>query len=317
MKLKSSIPSTACLPKEDVIAMRRQPLTRKLGLLVTLATLLFASPGLRGQVSVDVHNEFANVGAIMVWLVDDDGQPLALLTLASGTLIHEKVLVTAGHFTAPVRDLGGLPPGIRVYASFSPTNALDPSTWIPVTAQFTHPSIPFCPPPDFCDPTTSDVFEPLQAGIADVGLVFIEQAPPGVEPAALAHPNTLSSPHAPGTQTIIAGYGVTAPAPGGGPPDPSEFDGKRRIRDSTFLGVVNSTWGIWSLPSRVCFGDSGGGIIANAHPDNKKTDQRLVANVSDGGIDCLSANNNNRLDTPSVQKWIRKTIDDTLPAHGH
>ena len=185
-----------------------------------------------------------------------------------------------------------------------------------MTAQVTHPSIPFCPPPDFCDPTTSDVFEPLQDGIADVGLVFIEHAPLAVEPAVLAHPNKLGGPHAPGTQTVIAGYGVTAPAPGGGPPDPSEFDGKRRIRDSIFLGVVNDTWGIWSLPSHVCFGDSGGGIIANAHPHNKKADQQLVANVSDGGIDCLSANNNNRLDTPSVHNWIRKTIKSVLGKGG-
>jgi hypothetical protein len=286
-------------------------LTRALALMATLAALLLVPPGLQAQVTVDELNEFPNVGVIMVWLLDDDGQPLALLSLASGTLIQEKVLVTAGHFTAPVRDLGGIPPGIRVYASFSPTNALDPSTWIPVTVQLTHPSIPFCPPPDFCDPTTSDVFEPLQAGITDVGLVFIEHAPAGFEPAVLAHPNKLK--HAPGTHTIIAGYGVTAPAPGGGPPDDfSAFDGKRRIRDSTFLGVVNETWGIWSLPSHLCFGDSGGGIFANAHPNNKRTDQRLVANVSDGGFDCLNANNNNRLDTPSVQKWIRKTIKDVL-----
>lgn len=314
MRSNPSLSSTVCLSRAEAVTGKRQPLTRALALLATLAVLLFAPPRLEAQVSVDALNEYPNVGAIMVWLVDDDGQPLALLTLASGTLIEEQVLVTAGHFTAPVRDLGGLPPFIRVYASFSPTNALDPLTWIPVTAQLTHPSIPFCPPPDFCDPTTSDVFAPLQDGIADVGLVFIEHAPPGVEPAELAHPNMLGVRDAPGTPTIIAGYGVTAPAPGGGPPDPSEFDGKRRIRASTFLDVVNDTWGIWSLPSHVCFGDSGGGILANFPPDNKK---RLVANVSDGGIDCLNANNNNRLDTPSVQKWIRKTIDDTLGTHGH
>jgi hypothetical protein len=80
---------------------------------------------------------------------------------------------------------------------------------------------------------------------------------------------------------------------------------------------VNGTWGIWGLPSFVCFGDSGGGIFMGAHAGGKKTDQRLVANVSDGGIDCLSANNNNRLDTPpSIQKWIRQTTDDTLGKHG-
>jgi hypothetical protein len=198
----------------------KRPLTCALTMLAVVATLLIEPSRLQAEVSVDVDNEFPNVGVVMVWLLDDGGQPLELLTMASGTLVHERVIVTAGHFTAPVRDLGGLPPGIGVFASFSPTDARDPSTWIPVIDQITHPSIPFCPPPDFCDPTTADVFEPLQPGIADVGLVVLEQAPHDIEPAEFAHPNTLSGPHAPGTPTTIVGYGFTAPAPGGGPPGP-------------------------------------------------------------------------------------------------
>ena len=291
--------------------MGQRSLVRVLTMLATAATLLIEPPRLQAQATVDVDNEFPNVGVIMVWLLDNDGQPLELLTMASGTLVHERVIVTAGHFTAPVRDLGGLPPGIGVFASFSPTDAGDPSTWIPVIDQITHPSIPSCPLPDLCDPTTSDVFEPLQPGIADVGLVVLEHAPPDIQPAELAHPNTLSGPHAPGTPTIIVGYGVTAPPPGGSA-DTSTWDGKRRVRTSVFEHVVNSTWGIWGLPSHLCFGDSGGGIFLDLHPHHGKTDERLVANVSDGGIDCLSANNNNRLDTESVQLWIRQTIRDVL-----
>jgi hypothetical protein len=304
------------LREEKAMKVGKRPLTCALTMLAVVATLLIEPARLHAQVSVDVDNEFPNVGVVMVWLLDDGGQPLELLTMASGTLVHERVIVTAGHFTAPVRDLGGLPPGIGVFASFSPTDARDPSTWIPVIDQITHPSIPFCPPPDFCDPTTADVFEPLQPGIADVGLVVLEQAPPGIEPAKFAHPNTLSGPHAPGTPTTIVGYGFTAPAPGSGPPDPSTWDGKRRVRTSIFEHVVNLTWGIWGVPSHVCFGDSGGGIFVDLHPHPPKADERLVANVSDGGIDCLSANNNNRLDTASVQRWIRQTIHDALGAQG-
>ena len=40
--------------------------------------------------------------------------------------------------------------------------------------------------------------------------------------------------------------------------------------------------------------------------------ERLVANVSDGGIDCLSANTNARLDTEAVHSWIRETIKEVL-----
>jgi len=80
--------------------------------------------------------------------------------------------------------------------------------------------------------------------------------------------------------------------------------------------VANETWGIWSLPSYVCFGDSGGGIFIPSHPNGKEAYTRLVANVSDGGIDWLSANDNDRLDTASIQKWIRKTIDEILGTRG-
>jgi hypothetical protein len=47
--------------------------------------------------------------------------------------------------------------------------------------------------------------------------------------------------------------------------------------------------GVWGLPSHVCFGDSGGGIFLNLPSHHGKADERLVANVSDGGIDCLRA----------------------------
>jgi hypothetical protein len=36
--------------------------------------------------------------------------------------------------------------------------------------------------------------------------------------------------------------------------------------------------------------------------------ERLVANVSDGGRDCRRHNNNNRLDTRAIQKWMADTI---------
>jgi hypothetical protein len=40
-------------------------------------------------------------------------------------------------------------------------------------------------------------------------------------------------------------------------------EGKRRIRTSRLGRVVDATWGLWSLPSYVCSGDSGGGIFLN------------------------------------------------------
>jgi hypothetical protein len=259
-------------------------------------------------VTVDLENRYSNVGTIMVWRVDDAGEPLQLLGFASGTLIRDRVMVTAGHFTAPANALDSLPPSIRVFASFSPTDAKDPETWIPVIGQVTHPSMPYCPPPPQCDPTDEILVAPLEPGIADVGLVFLAHAPPAIQPARFAEPGTLD--RSEGAETIIVGYGTTTPLVRTASPDAPMWDGKRRIRTSTLRKVVDETWGLWSIPSYVCSGDSGGGIFLSAAP-GAANDDVLVANVSDGGLDCRRHNNNNRLDTHSIQNWI----DDALGEH--
>ena len=272
------------------------------------ASLLLGSMAASAQTTVDVENSYSNVGAIMVWQVDDSGKPVELRGFASGTLIRPHVMVTAGHFTAPGKALGEIPPTIRIFASFSPTDARDPGTWIPVIALATHPSMPHCPPPPQCDPTDDILVAPLEPGIADVGLVFLERAPTNIKPAVLAAPGTLE--RSEGARTTIVGYGLTSPRRALGVAENVPWDGKRRIRASAVRRIVDETWGLWSIPSYVCSGDSGGGIFMNAR--SSRTAERLVANVSDGGRDCRRHNNNNRLDTRAIQKWI----DDTVTARG-
>jgi hypothetical protein len=259
------------------------------------------------QATVDLENRYSNVGVIMVWRVDDAGKPVELRGFASGTLIRNRVMVTAGHFTAPATSLGSLPPSIRIFASFSPTDAKDPKTWIPVVRQATHPSMPHCPPPPQCDPTDDVLVAPLQPGIADVGLVFLARPPRGIQPARFAALGTLD--RSEGVRTTIVGYGTTEPtrdAPAGTAIS-EMWDGTRRIRTSTLRRVVDETWALWSIPSYVCSGDSGGGIFLNPGP-TAGGGEVLAANVSDGGRDCRRQNNNNRLDTRSIQNWINDTV---------
>jgi len=84
---------------------------RSLASVVTGAVaVLLGSAGASAQPTVDTENSYPNVGAIMVWRVDDSGKPVELRGFASGTLIRPRVMITAGHFTAPVKALAGIPP---------------------------------------------------------------------------------------------------------------------------------------------------------------------------------------------------------------
>jgi len=150
-------------------------------------------------------------------------------------------MLTAGHFTAPVKALGEIPFTIRIFASFSPTDARDPRTWIPVIALATHPSMPHCPPPPQCDPTDDILVAPLEPGIADAGLVFLERVPANMQPAVLAAPGTLE--RSEGARTTIVGYGLTSPGRAlGVVVDAWPWDGKRRIRTSAVRRIVDETW---------------------------------------------------------------------------
>jgi hypothetical protein len=272
---------------------------------VAIIALGFGSMTMSAQVTVDLENRYSNVGVIMVWRVDQAGKPVELRGFASGTLIRDHVMVTAGHFTAPVKALGSVPPSIRIFASFSPTDAKNPATWIPVVGQVTHPSMPYCPPPPQCDPTDEILVAPLEPGIADVGLVFLATAPPLIRAARFAEPGALD--RSEGSPMTIVGYGTTTPRTRDAPVDITMWDGKRRVRTSTLRRVVDETWALWSIPSHVCSGDSGGGIFLNPDP-GVAADVLLAANVSDGGLDCRRHNNNNRLDTRSIQEWITDTV---------
>jgi hypothetical protein len=278
---------------------------RSVAVLTGAVAVLLGPVRSSAQATVDVENSYANVGVLMVWRVDDSGKLVELRGFASGTLIRPDVMVTAGHFTAPVKALGGIPPTIRMFASFSATDGRDRATWIPVIALATHPSMPHCPPPPQCDPTDDILVAPLEPGIADVGLVFLERAQANIEPAVLAAPGTLETSE--GALTTIVGYGTTSPGRASGlPVDAWPWDGKRRVRSSAVRKIIDETWGLWSIPSYVCSGDSGGGIFLTGRPTS--VDRRLVANVSDGGRDCRRQNNNNRLDTRAIQEWIDVTV---------
>ena len=262
--------------------------------------LLLAAGSAFAQASVDADNRYATVGAIMVWRLEG-GRAVELRGFASGTLVRDRVMITAGHFTAPAKALGTLPPDLRFFASFSPDDAKNPETWIPVVALTTHPSMPHCPPPPQCDPTDDRLVAPLQPGIADIGLVLLADAPSGLRPTPLAELGALER-LVDDTEMTIVGYGITTPLSREGPLDATLWDGRRRVRATRVRRLVDETWGLWSIPSYVCSGDSGGAILLRTG--------ELAGNVSDGGRDCRTHSNHIRLDTGPVRDWIDAAIQD-------
>jgi hypothetical protein len=162
--------------------------------------------------------------------------------------------------------------------------------------------MPHCPPPPQCDPTDDSLVAPLEPGIADLGLVFLAEAPSGIEPAALAELGTLD--RAGAAEMTIVGYGTTTPRSRDVPLDPALWDGKRRTRPTRLRRLVDDIWGLWSIPSYVCSGDSGGGIFVTADGADQ-----LVGTVSDGGRDCRTHNNHIRLDTSPIRAWIEEALE--------
>jgi hypothetical protein len=270
-----------------------------------VSALLLGSTSTAAQATADVANRYPSVGTIMVWRMDAAGKPVELRAFVSGTLIRDRVMITAGHFTAPAKALGTLPPDLRIFASFSPADAKNPDTWIPVVAMTTHPSMPHCPPPPQCDPTDDSLVAPLEPGIADLGLAFLAHAPEGIEPAKLAERDALSE--AEGAEMTIVGYGTTTPRNRDALPDTAVWDGKRRVRQTRLRRIVDEIWALWSIPSHVCSGDSGGAIFGQT---GAGPGEALVANVSDGGRDCRTHNNHVRLDTAAIQSWIDIAISE-------
>ena len=111
---------------------------------------------------------------------------------------------------------------------------------------------------------------------------------------------------------LFVGYGFSELGPGGEVPPVSEWDGWRRVHTSRMEEVVGDTWASWMLPSRVCFGDSGGPTFLSRDLLSGSFDLALVAVASDGGIDCLSRDDRARVDSPRVQEWITSTIQELL-----
>jgi hypothetical protein len=234
----------AFVSKEESVMNARVSLVTGI---VTLGLFVHHAVAITGG-KVDENNTYRNVGCVVAVL--PDGSPP--FVGFSGTLIHPRVLLTAGHCT----DIFTQSPELIAFSSVSfSTNALDPSTWREIEAAITHPGYQ---PRGLNNPATNDV-----------GVVILKEPIYDLPLAKLPYKGLLDDLKAAGllrerrqggVRFTVAGYGSTLDWP---PPESIPGDGWRRFAESRYRSLTQS----WLfLQQNLATGDGGTGYGDSGGP---------------------------------------------------
>ncbi len=277
-------------------------------ILAGVVTLLLISAVFGGRAwaitggQVDQNDTYANVGAFVP--VPPDGSPP--FVAFSGTLIHPRVLLTAGHCTDILVQNPSAIPLCRV--SFG-TYALDPTSWREIETVITHPNYTPLTPNGNARPTLNDVgVVILKEPIYDVPLAKLPYA--GLFDD-LNRAGLLREPGQGGVPFRVVGYGSTLQR---NPPVIGDLgDGWRRFADSEYLNVLPG----WLLLQQnfstgnggTGYGDSGGPVFW-IEPEGTRV---VVGITSWGDVNCVAMNFYWRADIPATLDFINSVIQGLEP----
>jgi secreted trypsin-like serine protease len=260
---------------------------RKLSILLALLLILIVAVGPASAITWgELDTEHTNVGAMVV-----DWPDYGPWQTCSGTLIHPRVFLTAGHCTVDWE-----PYGVDTFWVNFDTYALNEDTLLDVEAVIPHPDYNWGP----------------QSNPHDVGVLILKEPVTDIEPAILPEEGFLDNLRKEGllnqgktkAKFTLVGYGGTLDWP---PPEIT-YEDKREYSVSEYRALLKS----WLRMSQnqatgdggTCYGDSGG----PAFWEDEGGNEILVGVTSWGDVPCVASAFNYRVDIADTLDFIADVI---------
>lgn len=259
---------------------------KTLGLIVALVLLAVTVIPVAAITWGEPDTDHTSVGAMVV-----DYPGYGPWQACSGTLVHPRVFLTAGHCTVDWEDIG-----VDTFWVNFDQNAVNPSTLLDVQEVIPHPDY-------WWGPTSNP---------HDVGALVLAEPVTGIDPANLPEPGFLDDLMAAGllkqgsvrARFTAVGYGGTLDWP---PPD-IYYEDMRQFAESEFQNLHK----VWLRLSQnqatgdggTCYGDSGGPIFWTEADGT----EILVGVTSWGDAVCVSSAFNYRVDIPDTLDFIAEVI---------